>query len=364
LNVWNYLPIKVQPAEFNKLLLAWYKKHGRHELPWQQDKSPYRVWISEIMLQQTQVKTVIPYFNVFMVRFPDIKTLASAPLDEVLHLWTGLGYYARARHLHQAARQIMKKYAGEFPLDIAAVMSLPGIGRSTAGAILAIATGQRLPILDGNVKRILTRFHAIDSRTGSAATEKRLWELAENYTPAKRVAEYTQAIMDLGATLCTRTDPDCLQCPVQTGCLAKKTSRQHELPCPRVKKQLPVRKTIFAILENRIGEVLLEQRPPTGIWGGLWSFPECSPEQDIGLWLEKQWGYTADKVEYKTPLLHNFTHFRLAITPVHVMVDSNNQKINDTCQYCWYRPSENKLIGMALPVRKLIQQIMSAGTGE
>lgn len=351
------MQIKVQPAEFNSLLLAWHKKHGRHDLPWRQDVSPYRVWVSEIMLQQTRVRTVIPYFAAFIKRFPDIAALAGASLDEVLHLWTGLGYYARARHLHQAAGLIMKNHAGIFPRDISALMALPGVGRSTAGAILAIATNQSLPVLDGNVKRVLARYHIIEGWTGSAAIQKRLWELAENFTPANRVAEYTQAIMDLGATVCIRHNPDCAQCPVQSGCLANKTLRQYELPYPRPRKQLPVRRKVFAILENRAGEILLEQRPPTGIWGGLWSFPECAPEQDIKLWLKKQWGYTTNRMEYKSPLMHTFSHFRLDIIPVHVMVDDSNAKIHDTGQYCWCKPAENRLIGMATPVRKLMQQI-------
>ena len=354
----------MQPAEFNTLLLAWHKKHGRHDLPWRQDVSPYRVWVSEIMLQQTRVTTVIPYFNAFMLRFPDIKLLACAPLDEILHLWTGLGYYARARHMHQAAGLIMENHAGVFPREYSAVMALPGVGRSTAGAILAIATNQRLPILDGNVKRVLARFLAIDGWPGTAAIQKQLWELAENFTPANRVAEYTQAIMDLGATVCLRKNPDCMQCPVQSGCIAKKTSRQHDLPYPRPKKQLPVRRKVFAILENQAGEILLEQRPPTGIWGGLWSFPECSPEQDIKLWLKKQWGYMANKVEFKAPLLHTFSHFRLDIIPVHVLVDDSTAKIQDTNQYCWCKPAENRLIGMATPVRKLLQQVTSESVSQ
>jgi len=253
----------------------------------------------------------------------------------------------------------MENHAGEFPRNISEVMALPGVGRSTAGAILAITTNQRLPILDGNVKRVLARVHTIEGWPGSAVVQKRLWELAEYFTPENRIDEYTQAIMDLGATVCIRHDPDCVQCPVQSGCLAKKTSRQHELPYPRAKKQLPVRRKVFAILENQAGEILLEQRPPTGIWGGLWSFPECTPEQDIELWLKKQWGYTINRMEYKSPLLHTFSHFRLDIIPVHVMVDGSDARIQDTNQYCWYKPADNRLIGMATPVRKLMQQITS-----
>jgi A/G-specific adenine glycosylase len=347
----------MQTAEFTKLLLDWYNSHGRHDLPWRQSLSPYRVWISEIMLQQTRVDTAIPYFNAFMKRFPNIKTLVSAPIDEVMYFWAGLGYYARARNLHRAASIIMDRYAGEFPGDIKDVMSLPGIGRSTAGAILAISKQQRQAILDGNVKRVLARFNAIEGWPGSTETNARLWEVAERYTPEYRVSNYTQAIMDLGAIVCTRKKPDCIHCPVQSGCQARKLSRQHDLPFPKPGKKLPVRKTVFAILENQAGDILLEHRPPTGIWGGLWGFPEFSPDQDITLWLDKQWGYTANKVAYKSTLRHNFSHFRLDITPVHVMINESNHTIQDNNHYFWCNPSDQSLIGMAKPVKKLMQEI-------
>lgn len=344
--------------DFQKLLLAWFAQHGRHDLPWQQDISPYRIWVSEIMLQQTRVSTVIPYFNQFMEHFPDIKSLASADQDEILHLWTGLGYYARARNLHRTARLINKQHGGIFPEDINMLMDLPGIGRSTAGAILSLAYNQRHPILDGNVKRVLARYHRIEGWPGTSGTVRQLWQLAEEYTPYKQVARYTQAIMDLGATVCLQQNPLCDQCPVHVGCQAKLHSCQAAYPQKKPVKKLPVRKTVFAILENHQGEILLEHRPPAGIWGGLWSFPECSPEDDVEQWIERDLGCMVNSLEYQSGLRHTFSHFHLDIVPVHAKIMLNkNYEINDASRFCWYKPSKKQHLGLATPVKNLLIKI-------
>jgi A/G-specific adenine glycosylase len=285
---------------FATRLLAWWDRAGRKDLPWQTDRSPYRVWVSEVMLQQTQVATVLPYYARFMARFPDIAALAAAPLDEVLHLWTGLGYYARARNLQRAAVMIVAEHGGEFPRDYAAVAALPGIGRSTAGAILALALGERHPILDGNAERVLARVHAVAGHPKQPATARKLWDYAERHLPDARIADYTQALMDLGATVCMRR-PDCARCPLSRRCIARREDRVSELPAPRPKKALPLRRATWLVL-RRNDEVLLERRPSPGIWGGLWCFPEQLKKVRRGRKLQ--------------PIEHGFTHFRLHIQPV------------------------------------------------
>ncbi|MGB8326770.1 MAG: A/G-specific adenine glycosylase, partial [Steroidobacteraceae bacterium] len=262
-------------------LIVWHETGGRHELPWQRGRSLYRVWISEIMLQQTQVATVIPYYERFIARFPTVRALADASIDDVLHLWSGLGYYARARNLHQAAQRIRDEFAGEFPGDFASVASLPGIGRSTAGAILALALNQRFAILDGNVKRVLARYFGVAGNATERAVEKRLWVLSERCTPVERVDDYTQAIMDLGATLCTRSRPLCALCPLATDCVARRQGRQTEFPAPRRSAPHGMRRAkrvVMLLARARDQSVLLEKRPPRGIWGGLWCLPEFASE--------------------------------------------------------------------------------------
>lgn len=345
-------------TDFSDMLLEWHMRYGRHDLPWQLDVTPYRVWVSEIMLQQTQVNTVIPYFNTFMQHFPDIHALARADMDTVLHFWTGLGYYARARNLRRAAQDIVANYQGEVPDEIEQLMSLPGIGRTTAGAILALSHGQRHPILDGNVKRVLARFHAVAGWPGQPEVERHLWSLAETHTPVTRAAEYTQAIMDLGATVCTRRQPCCESCPVGESCMARITSRQHDFPQSRPGKILPVRKTVFAILQNEAGEVLLEQRPPAGVWGGLWAFPECTPGSDIAGWIRNRFGCSINALECQPVRRHTFSHFHLDILPVHALVLADNEMVRDAGHYCWYGPGSNQRLGMAAPVKKLIGEIM------
>ena len=266
---------------FARALLAWFDRHGRHDLPWQRDPTPYRVWVSEIMLQQTRVAAVIPYFERFTARFPDVDALAGAGLDEVLGLWSGLGYYARGRNLHAAARAVCANHGGRFPDTLEELVALPGIGRSTAGAILALAFGRRQPILDGNAKRVLARYHAVAGWPGESRVGARLWSLAERLTPCRRVGDYTQAIMDLGATLCTRTRPTCLLCPLADGCRAHALGDPVRFPAPRPKRAYPTREKLLVVMRDAGGRVLVERRPPSGIWGGLWSFPEASADLDL-----------------------------------------------------------------------------------
>ncbi len=268
------------PKKFNSAVLAWFERHGRKDLPWQQGLSPFRVWVSEIMLQQTQVATVIPYYQRFMTRFPDLQSLATAPIDAVLHHWSGLGYYARARNLHKTAQMIQHQYQGVFPSSVASLCELPGIGRSTAGAICSIAYQQPAAILDGNVKRVLSRVHAFEGWPGNARVAKQLWEYAETYTPVERTGEYNQAMMDLGATLCLRSKPLCPACPVSQQCKAFQQGNQQDYPGKKPKRKQPVKQVQMLMIQNPRGELLLQHRPPQGIWGGLWSFPELNAEAD------------------------------------------------------------------------------------
>lgn len=343
---------------FTKRVLLWYERHGRRHLPWKQHPTAYGVWISEVMLQQTQVTTVVPYYARFMSRFPSVRSLAQAPLDDVLHYWSGLGYYARARNLHAAARLICDRWGGRFPTDFAILNTLPGIGRSTAGAILALACDQRYAILDGNAKRVLTRFHAVDGWSGTKSVTAKLWALADWYTPEIQVADYTQAIMDLGATVCTNADPRCDICPLNTDCKARRLGRQSDFPVARPKRSLPVRATVFAMLRNPRGAVLLERRPPSGVWGGLWAFPECPVGTDLTHWCQKKLGQAAKDVRYWTPLRHTFTHFHLDITPVCIDVDCCDNTAMDPGPTLWYKNTLTPPLGLAAPVKKLISRLM------
>lgn len=342
---------------FAERVLAWYARHGRRNLPWQQAPTPYRVWISEIMLQQTQVGTVIPFYQRFMARFPDVQSLARAPLDEVLHLWSGLGYYARARHLHHAAQRLCEAHGGVFPTERAALEQLPGIGRSTAGAILALACGQRHPILDGNVKRVLCRYHGIEGWPGQGEVLRRLWELADGHTPERDVAAYTQAMMDLGATVCTRARPACGRCPLASGCRAHAEGRESELPTPRRPPPRPVRRTRFVILRDAHGRVLLARRPPTGIWGGLWSFPECAPEADVVEWCRSTLGLVPHDVRHLPVVHHGFTHFLLDIHPVCAQVRDAAAAVREGQDLRWYQGGASERVGLAAPVAELLARV-------
>lgn len=347
----------MSPEAFGPAVVAWYQQHGRKDLPWQQNVTPYRVWISEIMLQQTQVTTVLGYFARFMDALPTVQDLAAAPLDEVLHLWTGLGYYTRARNLHKTAQQVCENYNGEFPRSAETLATLPGIGPSTAGAIASLSMGLRAPILDGNVKRVLARYSAEPDYPGITAATKRLWQLSELLTPQQDVAHYTQAMMDLGATLCTRKQPECERCPVVAGCLAHQTEQQHLLPTSRPRKEVPVRRITMPILTNQDNAILLQQRPAEGIWGGLWSLPELS---DINLLepLLRQHQLIEQEQRRIEPLRHTFSHFHLDIEPWLVHVHSSAPFGVAESNWLWYNPSNPPRLGLAAPIKGLIERAL------
>ncbi|MEH6445908.1 MAG: A/G-specific adenine glycosylase [Oceanospirillaceae bacterium] len=339
-------------VKFNGAVLDWFDENGRHNLPWQQHKTAYHTWISEIMLQQTQVSTVIPYYQRFIARFPDVFSLASAEIDEVLHLWTGLGYYARARNLYKAAHQVVDQYNGVFPLSVDALETLSGIGRSTAGAVLSISSNKRAAILDGNVKRVLARFYAIEGWTGKTDITKQLWLLAEKNTPHSRAGQYTQAMMDMGATLCTRSKPKCPLCPIQSGCSALAQDRVKDFPYPKPKKVIPTKQTYMLLINNEQHETLLYQRPPSGIWGGLWSLPQtedlknCSTELGLNLDLNSAF--------YLEPFRHTFSHFHLDITPVQISLSNESHNIMESAATLWFSSEQANIIGLPAPVKKLL----------
>ena len=347
-------------ARLAQALIDWHGTCGRHDLPWQRQRSPYRVWVSEIMLQQTQVSTVIPYYERFMQRFPDVAALAGAPLDEVLHLWSGLGYYARARNLHRAAIQIRDAHAGRFPADFVAVAALPGVGRSTAGAILALARGERFPILDGNVRRVLARHFGVEGDPAARDTLARLWDLSDACTPAEQVAVYTQAVMDLGATLCTRRNPACARCPLSRSCIARRTGRQHELPAPRRRPERP-RRSVFMLAARRAdGAVLLERRPERGIWGGLWCLPEFASAAAAAAYLTRLPSATPP-LSPLAHIEHAFTHFDLVITPL-LAHCSDPDGAPDPAQHAWYHVSAPGALGLPAPIQRFLQRLASAPT--
>ena len=331
-------------------LLSWFAKYGRRDLPWQNTKDPYRIWLSEIMLQQTQVQTVIPYYARFLDAFPTLEALAHAPQDEVLHLWTGLGYYARARNLHKAAQAVCNQHGGRFPTQFEEVIALPGIGRSTAGAILAFSCDQHHPILDGNVKRVLSRVYEVEGWYGQKAVENRLWELAEHNTPKQEVARYTQAIMDLGATVCTRSKPKCTECPLKDECGAFSHDRTNELPHRKPKREKPTKHTYMLLIQNNQGEILLQQNPPSGIWGGLW----CPPQVQQLLENLEFGPYQLVPVKQRPKFRHTFSHYHLDITPVdcHIVFSNGVAEANEV----WYNRRSQAMLGLAAPVKKLLEQ--------
>ena len=344
-------------ARFSQCVLDWFDAHGRKSLPWQRDISPYRVWVSEIMLQQTQVHTVIPYFERFMAAFPNVEALAAASQDDVLHHWTGLGYYARARNLQKAVRIVVEQMDGKFPTAVDTLVLLPGIGRSTAGAIASIAGGKRAPILDGNVKRVLARYHTVSGWPGKTSVANTLWELAEQYTPHQRVADYTQAMMDLGATLCTRSQPDCERCPLATDCRALADGNPRDYPGRKPRKALPVRSTVFIVVQNNDGDILLEKRPPQGIWGGLWCFPQVESADLVEQWCLDRMAAETTAPEALTPFRHTFSHYHLEVQPILIEVATAAESVMAEDRWLWYNRHAPASIGLAAPVASLIADI-------
>jgi len=345
---------------FAARLLRWFDRHGRKDLPWQQagpdgQRDAYRVWLSEVMLQQTQVATVIPYFNRFVEALPTLRELGEADEDTVLALWSGLGYYRRARFLHQAAQRCVADHGGELPRDIDALHALPGIGRSTAGAILAQAHGLRFPILDGNVKRVLARYHGVHGDTGQSSIEKKLWEHAETHTSAHRTADYTQAIMDLGATVCTRNRPRCSECPLRDECVALRDDLTEQLPTPKPGKRTPTRRTLMLVLRDTEGRVLLERRGPQGVWPGLWSLPEAaSPE--LAWRTAGQLARLGDACALP-PFTHVFSHYKLAAEPWLFDRVHPSTGVADQEGVCWLTPSQGMQLGLPAPIRTLLASL-------
>lgn len=331
----------ITPAKFANKVLGFYHQHGRKDLPWQQNPTPYRVWVSEVMLQQTQVKTVIPYYQKFMQRFTDVEELAKADIDEVLHHWQGLGYYSRARNLHSCAKQVVNEFKGKFPDNLEAMQSLPGIGRSTAGAILSLAMGKATPILDGNVKRVLARVFLVDGWYGKASVAKELWQLTEDYTPKKSTAEFNQAMMDLGASFCSRSRPQCELCPLSNDCLAFIHGKTAEYPHKKPKKTIPTRHAVLDLSVNQNNQIRLQKRPPAGIWGGLWSLPEVTDKAQG----EQQKGQLIDEFR------HTFTHFHLEIK---VVSDVPNNGIEENNGIQWHNIEQLPELAFPTPIRKFL----------
>ncbi len=363
---------------FSDALLEWFDKYGRKNLPWQQSKTPYSVWISEIMLQQTQVATVIPYYTTFMQRFPTVTDLANAPVDEVLHLWTGLGYYARARNMHKAAQKVRDEHHGQFPQTYDEIIALSGIGRSTAAAILSLSLNQAFAIMDGNVKRVLTRFMAIEGWPGNKKVEDLLWQEAEGLKPQPkngRYGDYTQAIMDLGATVCTRSKPKCDECPMQSHCLAYAQGKQTEFPYRKPKKQIPTKYTTM-LLPSYQGQVLMQQRPESGIWGGLWGFLETGFKESEQVTLAEAKLLLKDNlrsvdlnnsnvIELET-FKHTFSHFHLIITPLLLELEKPPQSsvaeptlasTSESPAQLWYDIHQPSKVGLSAPTIKILNHL-------
>ncbi|MGO9802431.1 MAG: A/G-specific adenine glycosylase [Steroidobacteraceae bacterium] len=348
-------PDKTPDSPIAAALLKWHERAGRHDLPWQRDRTPYRVWLAEVMLQQTQVATVRPYYERFLQRFPDVGSLAAASIDEVLHLWSGLGYYARARNLHRAAGVILSEHGGEFPGSFAELARLPGVGRSTAGAILALSRGKRLPILDGNVRRVLARYFGVSDGAAAAGT-KRLWDLSERCTPHERVAQYTQAIMDLGATVCVRRRPLCAGCPLGRHCFARRTGRQHELPALRSARARRTRRVFMVVARSAAGSVLLERRPQSGVWGGLWCLPQFDTVTAAQAFIRATLTVNGGAPRRLAVVEHAFTHFSLRITPLLVQCAGPAAVVEEGANL-WYNLRTPARVGLPAPISALLAQL-------
>jgi A/G-specific adenine glycosylase len=345
---------------FAQRIIAWQRSHGRHDLPWQHADA-YRVWLSEIMLQQTQVATVIPYYLRFVATYPGIATLAAASEDEVLAHWSGLGYYARGRNLHRAAQLIAEKHGGEFPHRFEQILELPGIGRSTAAAICALAFHQRRAILDGNVKRVLARHAGIEGWTGDKKVETQLWQYAETLLPQRDIAAYTQGLMDLGSSVCVRNRPKCAACPLQEDCVALQSDRTKDLPTPRPKKQLPERHCVFLLLRHG-NDVLLEKRPGSGIWGGLWCPPQFDDAASANTWCAQR-GLELTCAGELRPFVHTFTHFRMHITPLLFDVDSRPRQVEQPGQL-WMDIHDAQQAAIPTPARLLLEKLAIPGSAQ
>jgi len=345
-------------TDFSDRLIQWHARSGRHDLPWQNTTDPYRIWLSEIMLQQTQVDTVIPYYARFLAQFPDLASLAAAPVDAVMAQWSGLGYYARARNLHACARQVVQDHGGQFPRQAGAIATLPGIGRSTAAAIAAFAFGERAAILDGNVKRVLCRVFGVEGFPGSVAVERRLWALAESLLPNNDIPIYIQAQMDLGATICTRGKPRCEACPMQSMCVAFATGRTAKLPEARPRKRPPLRSATMAVVTDGTS-VLLVRRPPNGIWGGLLALPEIMDEETSDQWWKRVAGRTAGHITPLPSLRHAFTHFVLDISPVK-MESASLAAVRVSPTQEIHPLAVIETLGLPTPVRKILAALRPA----
>lgn len=343
-------------SQFAQTLIEWQTRHGRHDLPWQASRDPYTVWLSEIMLQQTQVETVIPYYQRFLARFPTLESLASATVDEVLALWSGLGYYARARNLHRAAREVMTRHEGRFPQHSAAIAELPGIGRSTAAAIAAFCFGERAAILDGNVKRVLARHAGIEGFPGTRAVEQSMWALAESLLPSEGVDRYTQAMMDLGATVCTRSRPQCPRCPLASTCVAHRKGRESQLPTPRPARVVPERHSRVLLAHGELG-VLLLRRPDHGIWGGLHTLPEIPDGMDADAYAQSLGLRCSGPAVPLAPVRHAFTHFRLTLEAQRCEVSGS--ALHDP-RWRWADAAAWDELGLPAPIRRLLDDLPAA----
>lgn len=343
-------------TQFSEKLLAWFDLYGRKDLPWQLPRHPYRVWISEIMLQQTQVQTVIPYFDRFMQRFPDVNILANATEDEVLSLWSGLGYYSRARNLHASARLISTEYQGLFPAELDELIRLPGIGPSTAAAIVSQAYNKPAAILDGNVKRVLTRFFRIKGWPEQTETKKILWDLANSCMPEQRCADYTQAIMDMGATCCTNKKPDCANCPLSTDCLAFKYEEQHLYPTPKIKKPVPVQSQQFLALQDAQGRIYLEKRPPSGLWGGLWCLPSLDSDYCPLNFILTHYALLGDTPRQLIAFKHRFSHFHLEINALGIKTKPTGNQLAESGGQ-WFTQEQLSSLGLAKPTSLILERI-------